>query len=64
MDPLAWPSVRDVTSTLGVTQPYVHLLIRRGRLRVVRTRVGMLVDPVSVEEFAAQRTARTGRPAC
>jgi hypothetical protein len=64
MDLLEWPSVRDVTGILGVTQPYVHLLIRRGRLSVVRTRVGILVDPRSVEEFAAQRAARTRRAAC
>jgi hypothetical protein len=58
MELLDWPSVRDVCRILDVTQPWVHVLIKSGKLRIVRTRVGILVDPRSVEEVAAQRKAR------
>jgi excisionase family DNA binding protein len=65
MELLEWVSVRDVCQMLGVTQPWVHVLIKAGKLRIVRTRVGILVDPRSVEEVAAQRKARTReRVAC
>lgn len=62
MDILEWPSVRDVTRILGVTPPWVHSLIKAGKLRIVRTRVGILVDPRSVEEVAAQREVRRKVP--
>jgi hypothetical protein len=62
MELLDWPSVRDVCRILDVTQPWVHVLIKSGKLRIVRTRVRILVDPRSVEEVAAERKARTGVP--
>jgi hypothetical protein len=66
MELLDWPSVRDVCRILDVTQPWVHALIKAGKLRIVRTRVGILVEPHSVELVVAQRTARTRErvPAC
>jgi excisionase family DNA binding protein len=55
---LQWPSVRDVCDQLHISQPYVHQLIVRGRLQIVRTRVGILVNPESVSHFAATRKPR------
>ncbi|HEX9414874.1 MAG TPA: excisionase family DNA-binding protein [Ktedonobacterales bacterium] len=50
-----WPSIRDVCGQLNVTQPYVYRLLMRGKMRFVRTRVGILVDPESVAQFVANR---------
>jgi excisionase family DNA binding protein len=56
-----WPSIRDVCERLGVTRPYVARLIASGRLRVVRTHLGILVSPESVDEYAALRTVARAR---
>ena len=53
MDLRYWPSVRDVTLQLKISQPYVHALLRSGKLRMFRTRAGILIDPDSVAEFVA-----------
>ena len=53
MDVIQWPSVRDVCGQLNLSPPYVHELVRRGKLRMVRTRAGILIDPTSVSEFVA-----------
>ncbi len=53
-----WPSVRDVVRELDLSQVYVNRLVRLGRLRAVRTRLGWLVDPASVAAFETERAAR------
>jgi hypothetical protein len=53
-----WPAVRDVVWRLDLSQPYINRLIRLGRLRAVRTRLGFLVDPESVAAFEAERARR------
>jgi hypothetical protein len=54
----SWPSVRDVTRQLDVSQVYINRLLRRGVIHGVHTRVGWLVDPESVRVFEAERAAR------
>jgi hypothetical protein len=56
-----WPAARDVQAALGYSGPHVNRLIRTGRLHAVKTRLGWLIDPESVEAFAAARVERTQR---
>jgi hypothetical protein len=53
-----WPAVRDSTRALAVSDTYIARLIRQRRLHAVRTRLGYLIDPVSLAAFAAERAAR------
>jgi hypothetical protein len=53
-----WPNVADVAGRLGVTQMAVRKRIWAGRLAVVVTRVGILVDPQSADAYARERAAR------
>ena len=53
-----WPSVRDCAKQLDVSTVYINMLIHRGRIEAVRTRVGFLVNPASVATFQAKREAR------
>jgi excisionase family DNA binding protein len=53
-----WVSVHDAALRLGIARLSVREAIERGRIRAVRTRLGYLIDPESVEDFA-----RTRRPA-
>lgn len=53
-----WPSVRDVTRQLDLSQVYINRLISRGVIYAVKTRVGWLVDPESVRVYASERAAR------
>jgi excisionase family DNA binding protein len=63
VDLTEWPSVTEVCKRLDVSRPYVARLIASGRLRIVRTHLGMLVDPRSVEEYAVARKPRWGATA-
>ena len=53
-----WPAVRDAVRRLEVSQPWVLHLIQRGELRAVRTRLGWLIDPASLDTVAAERATR------
>jgi hypothetical protein len=53
-----WVAIRDVVRQLDVSQPYVNRLIHQQRLHAIRTRLGWLVDPVSVAAFERQREGR------
>jgi hypothetical protein len=53
-----WASIRDAMRELDLSQPYVNRLVRGGKLRAVRTRLGWLVDPESVATFAQERAAK------
>lgn len=57
---VTWPSVRDVARELNVSQGYIFQLLHATppRLRAVKTRIGWLLDPVSVARFKAERQAR------
>jgi hypothetical protein len=50
-----WSSVATVARTHSVTVQGIYGLLRRGRLQGVRTDVGWLVDPKSVNTWAAAR---------
>lgn len=62
-DIVNWLACRDVMRRLDVSQPYVHRLIHQERLRAVRTRLGYLVDPESVDTFETERAERAERKA-
>jgi hypothetical protein len=61
MEIVNWPAVRDVQARLGYSGVHVNRLIRTGRLHAVRTRLGYLVDPASVEDFAVARDAQRAK---
>jgi hypothetical protein len=63
LDRSEWPSVADTCRELNVVQSRVAELIRTGRLRIYRTRVGILVDPESIARYAAERKPRPRRSA-
>ncbi len=48
-----WLSTRDVMAVLGWSRQGVVNLATQGRVRAVKTRIGWLYDPKSVEAFAA-----------
>src|SRR5258706_14605179 len=54
---LSWWTVPQAASRLGIAPVSAYRAIAFGRLRVVETPLGVLVDPASVEE-----NARTRRP--
>lgn len=55
-----WVSVRDTAHALGISRQRVYKLIQLGKVRVERTRVGMLVDPES-SSMVSQARARRSR---
>jgi excisionase family DNA binding protein len=56
-----WLTKAEAARTLECSAATVRLLAERGRLRVVRTRLGMLVDPVDLERLRlAREVARAG----
>ncbi|HEX9412828.1 MAG TPA: helix-turn-helix domain-containing protein [Ktedonobacterales bacterium] len=63
MDVLSWPSTADASRELNVSPNRVHQLIRAGKLRVVVCRLGYLIDPASIAEYAVNRKPWPGRVA-
>ncbi len=61
MEIAQWPAARDVQMQLGYSGPHVNRLIHTGRLHAVKTRLGWLIDPQSVEAFAAARSAQRAK---
>ena len=61
-DVLRWVKIRDVMDRLHISRQYVMQLMDAGRLRGVKTPLGWLVDPASVEAFEAGRKARQRPP--
>jgi excisionase family DNA binding protein len=57
VDILLWLTVPTAAKRLGISNVSTYRAIGSGRLRVVETPLGVLVDPASVEEYA-----RTRRP--
>ncbi|HEX9414412.1 MAG TPA: hypothetical protein VF916_12980 [Ktedonobacterales bacterium] len=57
MEILQWWTATRTARYLGISTPSTYRAIAFGRLRVVETPLGVLVDPTSVEEYA-----RTRRP--
>jgi len=57
VDILTWWTVPQTARWLGVSTGTTYIAIARGRLQVVETPLGVLVDPASAKEYA-----RTRRP--
>jgi excisionase family DNA binding protein len=53
-----WPTTAQVARQLGVTPDRVRQLAKDGRLDSVRTGLGRLLDPASVERLVAERAER------
>jgi excisionase family DNA binding protein len=56
-----WSTIRDVARRLDLSQPRAWRLVHEGRIVAVRTRLGWLVDPTSLEAYAAERARRATR---
>jgi excisionase family DNA binding protein len=50
-----WMTTGDAARRLNKSVEGVKWLLRERRLRGVRTRLGWLIDPASVEEYAKRR---------
>jgi predicted site-specific integrase-resolvase len=55
MEIAEWWTAPQAAKRLGIAPITVHRVIAAGRLRAVYTALGALVDPVSVEAYAATR---------
>ncbi len=53
-----WPTIRDAAQTLALAVPTVWRLIQEEKIDATRTRLGYLVNPVSVASYAERRRAR------
>jgi hypothetical protein len=53
-----WPSPSQVAVRIGITPQRVRQLLDEGRLLGVRTSLGHLIDPASVERLVAERAER------
>ena len=59
-DVLGWPRPVDAGRQLGVSAAQVKQLEARGQRRAVRTSLGRLIDPASVEALLRERQGRKG----
>jgi len=50
-----WLSTGEVAIRLNVSREWVRLLVQRGDLHAQRTRIGFLIDPRSVDQYATRR---------
>jgi excisionase family DNA binding protein len=57
MEILSWLTVPQAAQRLGVTKVTAYSAIAAGRLDVVKTPLGLLVDPKSVDAYARVRCA-------
>lgn len=55
---MTWPTVREASYALNCTTKTIYTLLGSGRLSGVKTRLGWLVDPQSIE---ARRLARQSK---
>ena len=58
MDYLDWLTPAVAARRLGLTTARVKQLEHEGRLSAIRTPLGRLLDPVSVERLLAERSER------
>lgn len=54
-----WLSTKNAAARLGLSQQYVIKLAHNGTLRAVRTQLGLLIDPASVDEYERRRSSAT-----
>ena len=60
---MAYLSTAQVADRLGVTQPHVALLIRRGELKAQKVARNWIIDERSLEAFMRKDRPGPGRPA-
>jgi hypothetical protein len=60
-DKTQWLSRSDAARVLGLSAAMVDVLLRQGRLKFEATRLGRLIDPVSVESLRREREARAAQ---
>jgi predicted DNA-binding protein (UPF0251 family) len=54
-----WYSATQAGERIGVSRQAVHKMLHNKRLRYADTAIGVLIDPVSVQEIKARRAARS-----
>ena len=59
-DVLGWPRPVDAGRQLGVSAAQVKALVAKGRLDAIRTPLGRLIDPASVEREQRRRGGGRG----
>jgi hypothetical protein len=50
-----WLTTGDAASRLGKTRQGIKFMLGEQRLRGVRTQLGWLIDPASIEEYEERR---------
>ncbi len=58
MDVTQWLSIGQAARALGVRPQTVDVYCWKGKLTYLRTPLGRLIDPASVERLAKEREAR------
>ena len=54
-----WLTVKDAADRIGISRQAVHKRLEDGKMgRAVKTRLGWLIDPQSVEEATKERKGR------
>lgn len=56
----SWMSIGQVSKSLGRSRQGVLNIAEEGRIRGIKTQIGWLLDPASVEEFA-EREGKKGK---
>lgn len=57
-----WYSVKDAADHLGISRAAVHKRLENGMMgRAVRTRIGWLIEPESVQRVARERRNKKSR---
>jgi hypothetical protein len=55
MDVLSWPSVAQAAQRLDCRTQAIYNAILRGRLHAEKCALGILIEPTSLEHYAATR---------
>lgn len=63
-DIATWYAARDVARELDLSYVWIAELIRRGEFRAIKTRLGWLMDPASVRQYAQAHPKKTEPTAC
>jgi predicted DNA-binding protein (UPF0251 family) len=55
----SWLSVKDASDRLGISRQAIHKRLEEGKMgRAVKTKIGWLIDPESVEKAAREREGK------
>lgn len=58
-----WLTVAEVARALNLSAPYTRELVTRKKFTAIRTHLGWLIDPASVEAYQPKRKPRGPRKA-